>query len=363
MSKASANRGPLRRVFISEPIDTGWIIEKLMRDLAAELNRRDIETQVGLPESYSGQELVFHSRFLYAARINEARLNSLFITHIDDGLKEAELRRRIGQFDSFVCISPAEAAFVCGFGCPVEKTIGLALPHRGGIVQRPKVALFSARYNDGRKNEAWLLEYFEERAAEVRNGFIICFIGHNWEGFCARMASRGLSFELYRYDRELPGEYEIQKALLQQMDYLIYPGFDGGAMCVYDAIFAGARLVISDNGYHRDLGVEPKLFRTREEFFAQLDLIVSETFAREKAAAARTVGAYAEHLLAHWNSILLPNADKDNSASVANRMPTLTEQAAELQFYRSHYKPMSFRRAASSLYREVRRFLSRFRNH
>lgn len=342
----------VRRVFISEPLQLGWIIEKLMRDLANELERRGLEVTVGPPRAYSGQEVVLHSRYLYADEFAAARVNSLFITHVDDRLKELELKSRMRFFNSFVCLSQAEAEVIVSLGCPREHVVGIPLPHRGGATRRPRVAYFSARYDDGRKNEEWLIEYFENRPQEVRNSMIICLLGYNWESFCARLASLGLSFELYRYDRRLPGEYERLKYVLEDMDYLIYPGFDGGAMCIYDGIVAGLALVISDVSYHRDLGTDAKLFRSKAEFFEHLDQIAMATLARDKVMSERTIGSYADRLVAHWNSLLSgPGSDQSQRPgtwAVAAEAPT-----EELQFYRSHYKPANARRLLSALYRQL----------
>jgi hypothetical protein len=350
----------VNRVFISEPIHVGWIIEKLMRDIAAALNNRGIETRVGHPREYTGQEIVFHSRYLYASPFEQADVNSLFITHIDDRLKEMELRSRIGGFNSFVCTSEAEAQMVKALGCPAGQVVGLALPHRGGVVRRQRVAYFSERYEDGRKNEDWLIEYFQSRDERVRRSMILCLIGYNWETFCTRLAALGLSFELYRYDRALPGEYEAQKKLLEGMDHLIYPGFDGGAMCVYDGVVAGTELLISDNGYHRDLGTGATLFRDRQHFFEGLDRIAARTLDAEQVMSDRSIGPYVDRLLAHWAHCC--DGDARGSGASGTRDPAETKtQQDELRFYRAHYKPASPRRLASTLYRQLTYWSQRLR--
>ncbi|HCD17679.1 MAG TPA: hypothetical protein DEQ83_08560, partial [Rhodobiaceae bacterium] len=111
----------LSRVFIVEPFNSGWIIEKLMRDIRDELHARGHGVRIGPPEHYQGEEIYFNSRYLYAAPQPEARVNSVFVTHIDDHGKESEIRRDFAKFDSFVCLSPQESGILRAMGCPPEK--------------------------------------------------------------------------------------------------------------------------------------------------------------------------------------------------------------------------------------------------
>jgi hypothetical protein len=345
---ADTTSGLVRRVFISEPMNVGWVIEKLMRDVAATLNELGVETTIGAPNLYSGQEVAFHSRYLYASEFAAAKVNSLFITHIDDTLKETELKSRIPFFNSFVCMSRLEADLVRALGCPAEQVIGIDLPHRSGVVKRPKVALFSARYEDGRKNESWLTEYFAQRDQNTRNSMVLCLIGHGWESFCERLAALDVSFELYRYGRGMPGEYERQKHILEDADYLIYPGFDGGALCVYDGMAAGLELIVSDNSYHRDLDPSARLFRSKEQFFAYLDEVAARTLQRDAMMQQRSIGPYTRQLLEHWTSVL-----RGSPGAASNSPEDARAHLEAHQFYRSHYKFPGLRRIASSVYRLV----------
>jgi hypothetical protein len=48
----------IKSVFIVEPDDQGWIIERLMRDIAADLNARGVVTRIGKGAEYRGEEVV-----------------------------------------------------------------------------------------------------------------------------------------------------------------------------------------------------------------------------------------------------------------------------------------------------------------
>lgn len=352
----------INSVFISEPIHVGWIIEKLMRDIASNLTLRGITVRIGKLENYEGEDVVFHARYLYATPVEGAKLNSLFVTHIDDRLKEIEISGKFDKFNSFVCCSQHDAEFLEGLGCSESKILGNNLPHRGGILQPQKLAIFSERYKDGRKNEDWLLEYFTKAPSYARRAIIICLIGYNWESYCQKLVDLKLSFELYRYDRSLLGEYDMQKKILNGMDYLIYPGFDGGAMCVYDGVMAGAKLIVADNGYHRGLGNNVRLFSNKSEFFICLDEVVELFRQRENVLAERSIDNYIENLLHHWEAIVSKDTTSINfeTSNVDVSEPKF-DDLTEVQFFRSHYKKISMRRLASSLYRLAIKALKKFK--
>ena len=58
----------LSRVFIVEPFNSGWIIEKLMRDIRDELVARGHDVRIGPPEDYQGEEIYFNSRIFMPRR-------------------------------------------------------------------------------------------------------------------------------------------------------------------------------------------------------------------------------------------------------------------------------------------------------
>lgn len=333
-------------VFIVEPQNTGWIIERLMRDIAAELTARGIPAAIGKGSGYAGQEVIFNSRYLTALADPRARVNSLFITHVDDKIREMELRATFNRFNSFVCMSPHDAEFVTALKGGREGVIGIELPVRDQNVRPVRVGLFSARYADGRKNEQWILDFFASRSQEERNAFVLCFLGADWEEFTPRLAEIDLSYELYRYARSAAGEYERYKQVLGTLDVLIYPGFDGGAMSVYDAIGVGADVLASDISYHRGLGESVDLFQDQQAFNRALEDLLRKFQERASHLKDRAIGAYVDRLLRHWDSVT--NGDSANAAP----QPVTSTERASLETFRSHYKSsMSFGRIRSAMIR------------
>lgn len=335
----------VRNIYIAD-IESGWIINRLMQDLATELGRRGLGVTVGPREHYAGEDVLFNSRYLNALPDARACVNSIFITHIDDRIREQELRSVGGKFNSLVCMSPHDAEFVAAVTGQLTQSVGLNLPARTRVVRPVRVAFFSACYDDGRKNESWITDYFKNRPAEYRDSFVFCFLGHDWEKFAAKLGRMNLNYEIYRYSRDLPGEYGLYTATLASMDRLIYPGFDGGAMSVYDAVAAGIEVIASNISYHRGLGEAVRLFDDREGFYRELDALHAANQQRVSALTSRSISAYADGLLAHWNAIANPESDAPPSAT-----STQPARAEALELFRGHYKALGFSRIRSAVIR------------
>lgn len=340
----------IESVYVVEPGNEGWIIERLMREISGELNKRGVATRFGPARDYCGEDVIFNSRYLVPFTDSRALVNSLFITHVDDVVKEFELRSRAGRFNSLVCMSGQEADFVAGLVGDRTGVVGIDLPARDLTVAPIRLALFTACYEDGRKNEKWILDYFRSKGREYKDNFIICLMGWGWEPFCATLGQMEMNYEIYRYSRLTPGEYGMYKAALSTMDYLAYLGFDGGAMCVYDAVATGIDVIATDISYHRGLGPTVSLVSGQDTFFEQMDRLHALNTGRKSALAARSVVEYVNKLLPHWNQVASGGrADAGSVAAPATVHDTaLTEaETAALKLFRGHYKSVGFSRARS----------------
>jgi hypothetical protein len=347
----------LTSVFIVEPESQGWIIERLMRDIAAELERRGISARIGKGSDYDGETVIFNSRFMTALSDKRAAINSLFITHIDDRIKEMELRASFGRFESFVCMSSQDADFTAGLKGDRAGVVGIGLPTRDLRIRPLRIVMFSARYPDGRKNEQWIVEYFRDKSPEHRRAFVIAFLGWGWESFASELAELDMNYELRRYSRHLPGEFQLYKEALVGADRLIYLGFDGGAMSVYDAIGAGVAVLASDTSYHRGLGESVTLFANQPGFFAELDKLHSLHAARINALSSRSIEAYVDQLLTHWRSLLAGDLDCGNTTGGEPAGERERQVVAE---FRDQYRSISATRLRSAAIRWIQTRLMRF---
>ena len=346
----------IQSVYIVEPINQGWIIEWLMRDIASELNQRGIRTRIGCSTEYQGEDVIFNSRYLTALSDPRAKVNALFITHIDDSTKEMQLKTSFKNFNSFVCMSPQDADFVAALKTNRFGVVGIDLPARDLKVRPIRLAMFSACYEDGRKNEQWIVEHFYKKTNTYRQSFVFCFMGWGWEDFCAKLSKLDMNYEIYRYSRFTPGEYELYKEILAGTDALIYLGFDGGAMSVYDAINAGINVIVPNSSYHRGLGEAVTLFDDKSGFCTQLDSLQRRQAERREALQRRSVAAYSMQLVAHWNSLAF--GDTSSVIPVEDVNKQHNEIGALAQF-RQHYKTLTLSRLRTAVIRMVQARLQR----
>ncbi len=343
----------IESVYIVEPINQGWIIESLMRDISAALNQKGVRTRIGGSKDYRGEDVIFNSRFLSAMFDSSAKVNALFITHIDDSLKEMQLKGSFNSFNSFICMSPQDADFVAALKTNRAGVVGIDLPARESKVRPIRLAMFSACYQDGRKNEQWISEYFQKKSKIHRQSFVFCFMGWGWEQFCTSLGELDMNYEIYRYSRLTPGEYDLYKEILPSMDALIYLGFDGGAMSVYDGINAGIEIIVSNISYHRGLGGAVTLFDDKVGFFRELDRLHENHTKRKEVLQERSVVAYVDQLLTHWNILLQGERPSHDGVPVDALGPT---EAETLEMFRGHYKRLSLSRIRSAVIRFLQSF-------
>jgi hypothetical protein len=324
-------------------MNMGWIIEKLMRDVTAELIKRGFEVNIGDESQYEGEDVFFHSRYLYSNYIVGPKINSLFVTHIDDSGKEFEIKNKFRNFESFVCMSPSDASVLRALGCKAEKTIGINLPHRGGTFIPLRFAIFSACYKDGRKNEKWLVEYLRNNPGYAKD-IIISLLGSEWQDYVLELKSLNVSAEWFNFSRNLIDEYELQKRELIKNDYLIYMGFDGGAMCLYDGIYSNLKLIFPRDGYHIGYRNDELYFNNKDDFFNVLDSVFGANAERKVFLESRNIVSYVDQLIHHWNAQLGVKTgvlDVDSSDFDSN----------ELVKRRATYHGVTVRRFVSSMYR------------
>lgn len=343
----------IKSVFIVEIENQGWIIEKLMRDIAEELEFLGISVSIGKSKQYSGEDVIFNSRWMSGYHDNRAKINSLFITHLDDKSKAFQLKTQAKNYSSLVCLSPHSARKARELIGRDDGVIGLNLPPRDLDVRPIKIAYMSRFYPDKRKCEDWIIEYFSSHNPKANQSFVFSFLGHLWGQFLLKLEDLGLNFEFVRYAFEMPGEYAQYKERLSQNDYLIYLGIDGGAMSVYDAIAAGVKVICTDDCYHRELPNSVVTFKTKGEFFAILDRIHESRLEIEQVLQQRSVKNYAQGLLDHWDSLLGFNGLVIDDEIREDQLKKVVEDDAAATFY---YSPMTFGRLRAALVRYFTKF-------
>lgn len=328
-----------------------WILKYISDDIVKELQRRGYNASSGPFEGYGGEDISFQMWWRLAQPYTMAKHNSVFITHTDDKTKESDLIKMKDDFDSFICMSKEDAAFLIELGFDRHKVFGRTLPIRNSYIRPISIGVFSNCYSDHRKNESWLIEFCKTRTDANLINYV--FMGNGWERVCAELSSCQCSFEWHCASRSMPGEYLFQQIKMSQWDYYLYMGMDGGAMGTYDAFAMGIPLCVSDDGYHKDLPYVERLFETKDELFNHLDDIITKQRNRHAFFDNNSIERYVDDLLSIWHggSII---QNQSSSVSPAN-YNTIVEKR------RANYFPLTFNRWRQPLSSIIHKFFNRRR--
>ena len=88
-----------------------WIVGKISEDIRNELVQRGIKCNYGPPNNYNGEDVCHHMGWAYAKPKDSAKLNSVFLTHIDDKLKELQLVNMKNNLIILQCLMKIEISY------------------------------------------------------------------------------------------------------------------------------------------------------------------------------------------------------------------------------------------------------------
>lgn len=287
------------RIFINDyGYPHNWIMGKIADDIMSIANKLGFECRCGGFEDYRGEEIYYHLDFHKAVPVPQAKHNSVFYTHINDSLKERNLLSLKDKFDSYICMSPEDAQFLLELGFDKNKVYGKVLPIRNTYIKPVSIGIFSACYEDERKNEQWLLDYCRHCDGAKYINFV--FIGKGWDKILKEMENLGCTFEWHNVSRKLPYEYQFQQNKLASLNYYFYMGMDGGAMGTYDAYAQSVPLCVTYDGFHKSIPDLDFTFDDKQSFFNQMDLIVSKHVRRLDFFNENSTENYVKWLIDVW---------------------------------------------------------------
>lgn len=319
-------------------VDPGWIIGKILDDIQNHLHAKGVACRSGSPSEYDGEDICYHLGYAYAKPRNRAKVNSVFITHIDDVLKEKLLLSIKDDFDSFVCMSSDDRNYLIELGLDPKKVFGPTLPVRNDYIKPLSLGIFSSCYDDGRKNEAWLLKFAKSNIDASLLNYV--FIGSSWAKFLKEFSDLGCSFEWHNANRNLPYEYQFQQEKLSRLDYYFYLGFDGGAMGSYDGYAYGNKLILISESYHLDMPRVDYPITSYRDFEKIFSSIAKDQRTKLDFFHSNSVKSYVEKLEKIWLNQSIGNLalDENNTSILKKR--------------RSQYKPLSLIRLLGMLKRK-----------
>ena len=253
--------------------DPGWILERMTQALAQRLpyvttsNRTDPRAAIQYYLNYTE----------HLGRVSPIELASF--THVDELMPEMKARyfQVAREVDVAVCMAERYAAELRALGLREVHVIrpGVDLER---FTPRLKVGVVGRTYACGRKGEALVAEVLDTPGIEWH------FTGSGWP-----LASRALT------EAEMPAFY-------REMDYILVPSlYEGGPMCVIEALACGTRVIAPPVGWVTDF---PHVaFRTGDaaDLRRVLDAAVGEKLALRRSVEDVTWDnfAAAHHRLFH----------------------------------------------------------------
>lgn len=147
----------------------------------------------------------------------------------------------------FVCYSKKIKDELIKRGISEQRILHISFPV-SSYIQRAKIKLgFTHRvYNDTRKRESMLIDICRCINSDL---FMFEIMGAGWTEIINEIRSMG--FEVLYYP---DFDKEKYNSIMKDIDYYCYFGFDEGSMGFMDAIAAGAKTIVTPQGYHLECG-------------------------------------------------------------------------------------------------------------
>lgn len=185
--------------------------------------------------------------------------NTLMVTHIFDNYKRKALEEAMKTADLGITMSKDMQTQLVNWGFD-KKKLPVVLPAHDGLKRRHQVvAILTNVYPDGCKRA----EMFTELVKTLDNNeWAFRIMGKDWTDILVPLVANGLQVD---YFAEF--DYDVHKQILDSSDYCLYFGKDEGSMAILDAKNAGLKLITTNQGFHKEIGVDYP-FDTQEELNA-----------------------------------------------------------------------------------------------
>lgn len=192
--------------------------------------------------------------------------NTLMVTHIWEGYKLDALRKGMETADLGICMSKDMQVQLVAWGLPKEK-LPIVLPAHDGQPRRHQVvAILTNVYPDGCKRAEMLTELAKTLD---NNQWAFRIMGKDWTEILTPLVLKGLNVDYFP-----DFNAETHKLILDSSDYCLYFGEDEGSMAILDAKNAGLKLITTNQGFHKEIGIDYP-FETQDELnkiFADLSV-------------------------------------------------------------------------------------------
>lgn len=264
---------------------------------------REQGADIAITSSPSEKAQVNHYMdFLAVNPILQTSKNTVFITHADDAAQVSQTLQMLRYVDAGICMSRMTVKMFLDAGADQSK-LCYVLPAHDGLVKprRIKIGLTTHLYPDRRKREDLLVRMGKEIGYE---DFQFEIYGLRWESTAAKLRNSAAVVNIYTGEDDYQRAYAEMLKAIPEFDYYLYMGLDEGSMGTLDALAAGVPLIVTKEGFHMDLGLQPEFpFVTYEELRDAFVAIRRERSKRIDAVKALTWGEYAKRHLIIWEAL------------------------------------------------------------
>lgn len=232
--------------------DRGWILEAMakqwVRDLSVNQGKYDVKLSYNFPEE--GSDIYVHFIF-FSAVIVPKSINIVLVTHIDHWWKAFSIISLSRANVNFISMSRQTQHLINRY-----TTLSNAYYYspssihfhikENNIVDSIVFGLFFKVHPDGRKNNDAIKKLFTFANHQNKKCKLILY-GKGFKDIASQYTN--MSVDIFEDDFEVT-EYSKK---LKECDYVIYFGYDEGAVSILDAATLSIPVIATRQGYHLDI--------------------------------------------------------------------------------------------------------------
>ena len=237
---------------ISYEPKNGWILYDYAAKLNDSLRKIGVHSELTF-EQHKGFDVTFHVNYWGLKELKQQSLHTTLVTHIDTNKKKEIVNAHSNSGVVGFCMSD-ETERMLKVVTGNNNFFSLAPPAMVPSFKRKiKLLIANRLYPDGRKNEAWIIDFI--KCFDIDN-IEIKIIGSGWEGHIEKLNEQKYLIEYFNIFNK--NKYV---ELLREAEYLLVVGFDEGAIATMDALAMGVKPIVSAQGYHLHYARDLILFK------------------------------------------------------------------------------------------------------
>jgi hypothetical protein len=295
----------------------GWIIEKMANRLNENLLLLGINSRVvDLPSIDS--DIIHWMHYLnIPTNLTVNSTNTMLVTHVDEIDKLEKLEFLIHKGIHPIFLSAAHALEVSA-SLKIKNNFRKILPGSDlAVFNKIKFIINSNSYPDNRKNDNYLIKLSKDlKLTEA----IFIFCGKRWEEVGINLREAGAEVYIYSKAAQNYPDYPSLNQMTKDSDIFIYMGFDEGSIGALDAYLLDRKLIVSDQGFHKEmLDKNVNLFKNYNKFKELIEISIENHVSWQKEKMKWSWGDYAKNHLNVWQELgQISNSSSADSGKIYN---------------------------------------------